>query len=182
MAVSSDRSMYTRMSVGEYIATRFTSLRPPLNTTPNPITSLRKLNRRHWQFVMVAWLGWMWDAFDFFSVALTATDIAKSLDVSLTDVTWGITLVILLIQMQALPEHTAHSVEQVLMLRSVGSITFGIAADRWGRRWPFVINLVLFIVFAGFVNILPRSALQLLSADLSQSLLTQFLPLFWKCE
>lgn len=35
---------------------------------------------------------------------------------------------------------------QVLMLRSVGSIIFGIAADRYGRRWPFVINLVLFIV------------------------------------
>ena len=32
------------------------------------------------------------------------------------------------------------------MLRSVGSIIFGIAADRYGRKWPFVINNVLFIV------------------------------------
>ncbi|GMG06407.1 unnamed protein product [Aspergillus oryzae var. brunneus] len=32
------------------------------------------------------------------------------------------------------------------MLRSVGAITFGIASDRWGRKWPFVINNVLFIV------------------------------------
>lgn len=34
----------------------------------------------------------------------------------------------------------------VLMLRSVGAITFGIASDRWGRKWPFVVNLVLFSV------------------------------------
>lgn len=32
------------------------------------------------------------------------------------------------------------------MLRSVGSITFGIAADRWGRKWPFVVNNIMFIV------------------------------------
>jgi SHS family lactate transporter-like MFS transporter len=33
-----------------------------------------------------------------------------------------------------------------LMLRSVGSIIFGLAADRYGRKWPFIINNVLFIV------------------------------------
>jgi MFS family permease len=32
------------------------------------------------------------------------------------------------------------------MLRSVGSIIFGLAADRYGRKWPFVANNVLFIV------------------------------------
>jgi len=32
------------------------------------------------------------------------------------------------------------------MLRSVGAITFGIAADRYGRKWPFIINNVLFII------------------------------------
>jgi MFS transporter, SHS family, lactate transporter len=33
----------------------------------------------------------------------------------------------------------------VLMFRSVGSITFGIAADRYGRKWPFIVNNLLFI-------------------------------------
>ena len=40
-------------------------------------------------------------------------------------------------------------------LRSVGAITFGIAADRYGRKWPFIFNLVLFIVLelaTGFCN------------------------------
>lgn len=32
------------------------------------------------------------------------------------------------------------------MLRSVGSIIFGIASDRWGRKWPFIVNQFLFIV------------------------------------
>jgi SHS family lactate transporter-like MFS transporter len=32
------------------------------------------------------------------------------------------------------------------MLRSIGSITFGIAADRYGRKWPFIVNNILFIV------------------------------------
>ena len=32
------------------------------------------------------------------------------------------------------------------MLRSVGSVAFGVASDRWGRKWPFIVNQVLFIV------------------------------------
>ena len=32
------------------------------------------------------------------------------------------------------------------MLRSVGAIIFGIASDRYGRKWPFVVNNVLFII------------------------------------
>jgi SHS family lactate transporter-like MFS transporter len=67
-----------------------------------------------------------WDAFDFFSVSLTVGDLGKTFDKSNTQITWGITL--------------------VLMFRSVGSIVFGIAADRYGRKWPFVVNNVLFIV------------------------------------
>lgn len=74
----------------------------------------------------VAFVGWTWDAFDFFTVSLTTTQLAASFDRSVTDITWGITL--------------------VLMLRSVGAITFGIASDRWGRKWPFVVNQLLFVV------------------------------------
>lgn len=51
--------------------------------------------------------------------------LAKTFDKSKTDITWGITL--------------------VLMFRSVGSILFGIAADRYGRKWPFIVNNALFV-------------------------------------
>ena len=40
-------------------------------------------------------------------------------------------------------------------MRSVGAIAFGIASDRYGRKWPYVVNMILFIVFelvTGFCN------------------------------
>jgi SHS family lactate transporter-like MFS transporter len=59
-------------------------------------------------------------------VSLTVSDLAAQFHKTNADITWGITL--------------------VLMFRSVGAITFGIAADRYGRKWPFVVNNLLFIV------------------------------------
>ena len=58
-------------------------------------------------------------------MSLTTTDLAATFNKTTTDITWGITL--------------------VLMFRSVGSIIFGIAADRYGRKWPFIVNNMLFI-------------------------------------
>lgn len=46
-----------------------------------------------------------------------------------------------------------------LMLRSVGAIIFGVLADRYGRKWPMIINLALFVVLelgAGFCNTLSQ--------------------------
>lgn len=58
-------------------------------------------------------------------MSLTVSDLAKEFGKTNTQITWGITL--------------------VLMFRSVGSVTFGIAADRYGRKWPFIVNNLLFI-------------------------------------
>ncbi|KAF4217023.1 hypothetical protein CNMCM8980_003990 [Aspergillus fumigatiaffinis] len=115
-----------RMSIVRYLVTRISTLKPPMNPAPNPFKALTLLNKQQWLFFLVAFLGWTWDAFDFFTVSLTTSQLAKEFDKSISDITWGITL--------------------VLMLRSVGAITFGIAADRWGRKWPFVVNNILFIV------------------------------------
>ncbi|KAL5356767.1 major facilitator superfamily domain-containing protein [Aspergillus floccosus] len=123
------------VGLGKYLLTRIPTLVPPMNPAPNPFKALTLLNRQQWLFFLVAFLGWSWDAFDFFTVSLTTTELAEEFDKSVTDITWGITL--------------------VLMLRSVGAITFGIASDRWGRKWPFVVNNILFIVLelgTGFCN------------------------------
>lgn len=114
------------MSVGRYLATRIPSLRPPLAKLQNPFSLLALLNFQQWMFFLVAFLGWTWDAFDFFTVSLTASGMAVTFDRSIADITWGITL--------------------VLMLRSVGAIIFGLWADRYGRKWPFVVNLILFVI------------------------------------
>lgn len=124
-----------KMSIGRYLATRFSTLKPPMDKVENPITVLGLLSLKQWLFFLCAFVAWTWDAFDFFTVSLTVTDLAETFDRSKTDITWGITL--------------------VLMFRSVGAIIFGIAADRYGRKWPFVVNNILFIVLelgTGFCN------------------------------
>jgi len=116
----------THMSPAKYAATRITTLKPPMAHAANPFKLLALLNTQQWLFFLVAFFAWTWDAFDFFTVSLTVTHLAETFDKSKTDITWGITL--------------------VLMFRSVGSTIFGIAADRYGRKWPFVVNNLLFIV------------------------------------
>ena len=100
--VSPDRE---NMSVGTYIATRIPTLKPPMNKAPNPFKLLALLNFQQWMFFLVGFLGWSWDAFDFFTVSLTVPQLAKQFDKENTQITWGITL--------------------VLMFRSVGSVIFG---------------------------------------------------------
>ncbi|KAH6989282.1 sugar transporter family protein [Ilyonectria sp. MPI-CAGE-AT-0026] len=114
------------MTPGEYVSSRISTLKPPMTHVPNPIKLLRMLSGQQWAFFFIAFAAWTWDAFDFFTVSLTVTDLAEDFGKTKTDITWGITL--------------------VLMFRSVGSIAFGIASDRYGRKWPFVVNNLLFIV------------------------------------
>lgn len=46
------------MSVGRYLATRISSLKPPMDRLENPFTLLGLLNRRQWAFFFVAFFGW----------------------------------------------------------------------------------------------------------------------------
>lgn len=115
-----------RMSVGRYISTRIPTLMPTFDKAPNPFKLLALLNLQQWMFFLVAFIAWTWDALDFFTVSLTVSDLAKTFNKTNAQITWGITL--------------------VLMFRSVGSALFGIAADRYGRKWPFIVNNILFII------------------------------------
>lgn len=92
----------------------------------NPFLTLGLMNKKQWLFFLIAFLTWTWDAFDFFSVSLTASEIAETLHRPIKDITWGITL--------------------VLMFRPVGAVIFGIPSDIWGRKWPFIVNCVCFII------------------------------------
>lgn len=142
---------FSTASVKKYLSRRLITLKPdPVpesvilsngkeigkwNLLLNPFATLGLMSGRAWVYFALAFLTWSWDAFDFFCVSLTATDIAKSLNRSVTDITWGMTL--------------------VLMFRSVGSVIFGIPGDKYGRKWPFVINCVIFIatqIGTGFVQ------------------------------
>lgn len=52
-----------KMSVGGYLATRFSTLKPPMDKVENPITVLRLLSSKQWLFFVCAWSSWTWDSF-----------------------------------------------------------------------------------------------------------------------
>lgn len=54
----------------------------------NPYLILRDLSRHQWLMFLSGFLGWIWDAFDFFSVTMTVTELATAFDVSTSAVTW----------------------------------------------------------------------------------------------
>lgn len=127
----------------KYIATRIPSLFVPkeelqrysMREIFNPFWDLKHMTAKNWNYFLIGFAGWTWDAFDFFAVSINASSMAKSFDVSVKSVTWGITL--------------------VLMLRSVGALIFGYWGDRYGRKWPYIINLGLLVVLqigTGFVK------------------------------
>ncbi|OQS05962.1 Major Facilitator Superfamily (MFS) [Thraustotheca clavata] len=130
-----ERKPDSDMSPGEYLRTRVSTLKPPMTKVANPITLLKTLDKQQWYNFGIGFAAWTWDAFDFFTVSMTLSDLGKTFGKSNTDITWGISI--------------------TLMLRSIGAIIFGILADRYGRKWPFVVNNILFIILelaTGFCN------------------------------
>jgi SHS family lactate transporter-like MFS transporter len=56
-----------------------------MNKAPNPFKVLALLNFQQWMFFLVAFIAWSWDAFDFFTVSLTVTELAEQFGKSNTD-------------------------------------------------------------------------------------------------
>jgi SHS family lactate transporter-like MFS transporter len=48
-----------KMSVGQYAATRITTLKPPMNKAPNPLRLLAMLSGKQWLFFLVGFLAWV---------------------------------------------------------------------------------------------------------------------------
>lgn len=96
---------------------------------------LSELTITQWAMFFSGWLAWTCDAIDFFSVSLSVSALTKEFDRDTEDITQAITL--------------------TLLLRSVGAVLFGIISDRFGRKWPLVVNLIIVAILelgAGFVN------------------------------
>lgn len=102
--------------------------------------------------------AWTWDAFDFFTVSLTLTEIAEDFKVPNSDISWvGALPGAVSLHCNALTYRQGITV--TLMLRSVGALIFGTISDRFGRKWPMIACLVLFIILelaTGFTNTKPQ--------------------------
>jgi len=132
---------FSGKAIKHYLLTRFTELIPSKKMIQanrrlmNPIPALREMNRKQWLMFSSAFLAWMWVAYDFFTISLNISNLSKDYNRPVKSITWGITL--------------------VLMVRTIGSIIFGYLGDRYGRKWPLVLNMGLVCVLqigTGFVK------------------------------
>lgn len=80
-------------------------------------------NPSQWLFFLCGFFAWTADAFDFHALSIQTTKFAKYYNTDNTNISTAITL--------------------TLLLRSVGAAFFGMAGDRYGRKWPMVVNMVI---------------------------------------
>ncbi len=87
-----------------------------------------ELTREQWRAFAGTFLGWMFDGFDFTVLTFILIDIQKSfaVDTVLAGALGTVTLV----------------------MRLVGGVIAGAAADKWGRRLPLMLSILWFSIFA----------------------------------
>ena len=89
----------------------------------NPVSLMAQLSAKDWLFFIVGFSAWSADAFDFHSLSIQQVKLAKYFGTTKTEISTAITL--------------------TLLLRSVGAFLFGLAGDKWGRKWPMVVNMIV---------------------------------------
>src|SRR5947207_316614 len=94
------------------------------------MTSAERANQRN--AVLAGFLGWTLDAFDFFVLTFVLDDVARSFGKARPDIALALTL--------------------ALTTRPIGAVIFGLMADRWGRRLPLMINVVMYAVLSIFIR------------------------------
>ncbi|WFD32077.1 hypothetical protein MSPP1_003119 [Malassezia sp. CBS 17886] len=88
----------------------------------NPIKIMMMLSTIEWLWFLGGLLTWIMDSYDFFSVSLSVTPLQDLYHKEATDITYAILL--------------------TLLFRSLGALLFGVAADRFGRRWTLTVNML----------------------------------------
>lgn len=102
----------------------------------------RQPSREQWTSFGAAWAGWVLDAFDFAVFLLAMPAIMKEFGVSSTA--------------------TAAVTTATLLVRLLGGVLAGAAADRWGRKLPLLISIVWFALCDGAVAMAPTFSVVLI--------------------
>jgi SHS family lactate transporter-like MFS transporter len=89
--------------------------------------------------VLAGFLGWTFDAFDYFLVTLCSKNIAATFGVGKTEMSWVIS--------------------GTLLTRPLGALVFGLLADRFGRRRPLMVNLVFYSTLSVLSGLAPTFTL-----------------------
>lgn len=92
------------------------------------IARLREVTREQWRAFYATFFGWVLDGFDFTILTFIIIDIQRSftIDSALAGALGTVTM----------------------LMRLVGGITAGTAADRWGRKGPLMLSILWFSIFA----------------------------------
>ena len=97
------------------------------------MTREERINQRN--AVLAGFLGWTFDAFDFFVLSFVIDDVARSFGATRPDVALTITL--------------------TLAMRPIGAFVFGLLADRYGRRVPLMLNVVFYALISTLSGLAP---------------------------
>lgn len=105
------------------------------DTSSRALPWWKEPTRDQWAALAAAWSGWVLDAFDFTIFLLVMPHIAQEFGVGVTAVSASITL--------------------TLLVRLIGGVAAGWAADRWGRRLPLMIAVVWLAAFDAAIAFAP---------------------------
>jgi SHS family lactate transporter-like MFS transporter len=95
----------------------------------------REPTRGQWASFLAAWIGWVLDAFDFAIFIVVMPEIERELGASRVALTGSVTL--------------------TLLLRIVGGVAAGSAADRFGRKLPLMISMIWLAACDGAIAFAP---------------------------
>ena len=86
--------------------------------------------------LLAGFLGWTFDAFDFFLLTFVVEAVAKDFGKSIPEIAFTITA--------------------SLMMRPVGAFLFGLLADRYGRRLPLMLDIIFYSVVEVLSGLAPN--------------------------